>query len=329
MARPILGCAWVLALAASSLAAQARAAQQGPGELKLPLKPGSVRFAVIGDSGTGEKPQYEIAQKMAAFHMRFPFEFVLMLGDNIYGNSRPADLKSKFENPYAPLLETGVKFFASLGNHDNPNERFYAPFNMGGKRYYSFRKGNAEFFALDSNYMDPEQTQWLEKQLKASKADWKICFFHHPLYSDGKYHGPDKDLRARLEPIFEGGGVNVVFSGHEHLYERIKPQKGIQYFILGSSGKLRNNDLRASGEMAKGVDSANAFMLVEITGDQLHFQTILRTGETADFGVVELHTIRQGRTGESKPSGKAEDSRPVLRASAIRNGAGEPRYRIR
>ena len=121
---------------------------------------------------------------------KFPFEFVLMLGDNLYGHEKPSDFVRKFEEPYKPLLNAGIKFYAALGNHDNPNERFYKNFNMGGKRYYSFKVGNIEFFALDSNYMDPQQLEWLKKQLQASKSDWKIAFFHHPLYSDGKRHGP-------------------------------------------------------------------------------------------------------------------------------------------
>src|SRR5437870_2912378 len=156
-------------------------------DLQLPLKPKSVRFAVIGDSGTGESGQYEIARHMLSYRDKFPFDFVLMLGDNIYGGASPADFSAKFELPYKPLLDASVKFYASLGNHDNPNQRFYKPFNMGGQRYYSFKSGKAEFFALDSNYMDPQQLDWLTKQLQNSKADWKICFFHHPLYSDGRY----------------------------------------------------------------------------------------------------------------------------------------------
>src|SRR5690348_14817090 len=159
----------------------------GGADLKLPLKNNSVRFAVIGDMGTGLKPQYETARQMAEWHGRFPFDFVLMLGDNLYGRQGPLDIKKKFEKPYQPLLNAGVKFYASLGNHDNPNECYYKPFNMGGNRYYKFSVGNAEFFALDSNYMDAQQLEWLKKQLAASKADWKLCFFHHPLYSDGKF----------------------------------------------------------------------------------------------------------------------------------------------
>jgi 3',5'-cyclic AMP phosphodiesterase CpdA len=258
-----------------------------PLDLKLPLKPKSVRFAVIGDSGTGDPPQYEVAAQMNAWRQVFPFDFVIMLGDNIYGGKTAADLKKKFEYPYGPLLDAGVKFYASLGNHDDTNERDYKPFNMGGKRYYSFKKGDVEFLALDSNYMDPEQMTWLTAQLAASKATWKICFFHHPLYSDGKFHGPNVDLRKQLEPLFTANGVSVVFSGHEHLYERIQPQKGITYFVLGSAGELRPHNLRQSSEMAAGFDTDRTFELVEISQDTLYFQTISRKGETVDSGVLE------------------------------------------
>jgi hypothetical protein len=253
----------------------------------LPLKAGSVRFAVMGDMGTGDKPQYDVALQMERYREKTMFDFVLMLGDNIYGGKSPAEMKKKFDDPYKPLLDAGVKFYASLGNHDNPNERFYKPFNMGDKRYYSFKKGNAEFFALDSNYMDPEQLQWLTGALHDSNAAWKVCFFHHPLYSDGKFHGPDTDLRARIEPIFQANGVRLVLSGHEHLYERIKPQGGIYYFVLGNSGELRPHNLKPSPDTAKGFDTDRDFMMMEIAGDQLYFQTISRTGETIDSGEID------------------------------------------
>src|SRR5690242_153587 len=212
-------------------------------DLKLPLKPNSVRFAVIGDSGTGGREQYEVAQWMENYRQKVNFDFVIMLGDNIYGGHRPRDFEDKFEKPYKPMLDAGVKFYASLGNHDDPDvERLYKPFNMGGEHYYVFKKGDVAFFALDSNYMDPKQLDWVKQNLSNSHASWKICYFHHPLYSDGKSHGPDLDLRTQLVPLFRQYGVNVVFSGHEHVYERIKPEDGIAYFILGNSGKLMTHD---------------------------------------------------------------------------------------
>src|SRR5579862_135326 len=257
-------------------------------DVRLPLESRSLRFAVIGDSGTGRHEQYEVAQEMEAYQQKVRFDFVIMLGDNIYGGHRPADFARKFELPYKPLLDAGVKFYASLGNLDNPHdERLYKPFNMGGERYYSFKKGDVAFFALDSNYMDPAQLRWIEQNLRDSQARWKICFFHHPLFSTGKSHGPDVDLRAQLLPLFERYKVNVVFSGHEHVYERIKPENNIYYFILGNSGKLMTHDFHKSGEMIRGFDTDRTFMLVEISGDKLFFQVISRAGETIDSGAIQ------------------------------------------
>lgn len=254
-------------------------------DVKLPLKPGSVRFGVIGDSGTGDRAQYEVAQVLEKYREKVGFNFVIMLGDNIYGSHSAGDFAKKFEQPYKPLLDAGVKFYASLGNHDDPNvERLYKPFNMNGERYYRFSKGDVEFFALDSNYMDPEQLKWVGESLQASKAKWKIAYFHHPLYNPGKHHGPDLDLRAQLLPLFQKFGVNVVFSGHEHVYERLKPIGDIYYFVLGNSGKLMRNDFKSPDAMAKSFDTDQSCMIVEIAGDQLYFQTISRTGQTIDFG---------------------------------------------
>jgi len=265
--------------------------------LTLPLKDDSVRFAVVGDIGRDSKGRYDVAEQMAAFHDEFPFDFVILLGDNVYGAIGPADVRTKFEAPYKALLDAGVVFHAVLGNHDNPNVRFYEPFNMGGERYYTFRaseggvskltEGGVRFFALDTGYLDEPQLDWLEKELAASSSDWKISFFHHPLYSSGKTHGSALESRAILEPLFVRYGVSAAFSGHDHLYERIKPQKGgIVYWVAGGGGSLRKGDLRATDMTAKGYDRDYHFMLVEITGDDLYFQAINRTGVTIDSGAV-------------------------------------------
>lgn len=264
------------------------ASTQRADDFKFPLKSNSVRFAAIGDMGTGEKPEYETSAQMEEQHKTFPFEFVIALGDNIYGGHDAADLERKFAAPYKDLLDAGVTFYASLGNHDDAGiERFYKPFNMNGENYYTFKKGNVQFFALDSNYMNPRQIDWLQKNLQsASASDWKICFFHHPLYSSARKHGPATDLRLVLEPIFLKYGVNVVFSGHEHIYERILPQKGIYYFTEGSSGQLRAGGLDRSSITANGFDTDQAFMLVEIAGDEMYFETVSRMGKTVDSGII-------------------------------------------
>jgi predicted phosphodiesterase len=269
----------VLALACASIYAQ---------QLTLPMKEGSVRFAVIGDSGTGGGAQRKVAERIAAVHKMYPFEFVLMLGDNLYGSEDQDDYASKFERPYKPLLDAGVKFYAALGNHDDPSQAMYKPFNMEGKRYYSFKapRGSVRFFALDSTYMQKEQLDWLEKELASSDSDWKIAFFHHPLYSSGEKHGSDDELRAQIEPLFVKHGVDVVFTGHEHFYERLKPQNGIHYIISGAAAKLRRGNIATSPMTAKGFDQGYTFMVIEITGNQLHFQTISDEGKTIDSGLI-------------------------------------------
>jgi hypothetical protein len=261
-------------------------------ELTLPNKAsGTLKFAVIGDSGTGNSDQYRLAKVFTDSHARFPYEFVLMMGDNMYGGESERDFQRKFEIPYKPVLDQKVKFYASLGNHDSPNQRMYKLFNMGGERYYTFRpKLGVRFFALDSNYMDRTQLQWLEKELAASGSDWKIMFFHHPIYSSGGRHGSDTALRDQLEPLFLKHGVDIVMAGHEHFYERLKPQKGIHYFISGGAGKLRRGDV--SGEFTeKAFDTGFHFMLMEIDGDQLHFQVISDLAKTVDSGVIARRRV--------------------------------------
>jgi 3',5'-cyclic AMP phosphodiesterase CpdA len=263
---------------------QSRPAAVAPQQAQA--KQPELKFAIIGDTGTGGSEQYEIGRKLTATRGTFPFEFVIMLGDNMYGGENPKDFQTKFEKPYEALLSTGIKFYASLGNHDLPERQIaYKPFNMGGQRYYTFKpKDGVRFFALDSNYMDKKQLDWLDTELKNSGSEWKICFFHHPLYSSGEKHGPSLELRKVLEPLLMRYGVDVVFAGHEHFYERIKPQHGIQYFILGSSAKLRKGGIETTEITAKGFDTDNAYMIAEISGDEMNFQTISRKGTVVDSG---------------------------------------------
>jgi hypothetical protein len=265
----------------------AASSSSAPVKLTLPLKEGSVRFMVVGDTGTGSDKQQQLADVMVQYRQAFPFEFALMMGDNLYGGESPADFKAKFEDVYKVLLDDKVKFYATLGNHDLSNQRFYAKFNMNGEEYYRFTKGNVAFYSLNSNYMDARQLKWLEEQLSKDTAAWKICFFHHPPYSSGGKHGSDTKLREVVEPLFLKYGVNAVFTGHDHFYERIKPQKGIYYFVSGAGGKLRDGDVKKGSPLTeKAFDKDMSFMLLEIAGSEMHFQVISRTGETVDSGVL-------------------------------------------
>ena len=132
--KPLAAVATIIALAVMGIGAQ---------DLTLPNKPsGTLKFAVIGDSGTGDSNQYRLAKVFTDMHQRFAYEFVLMMGDNMYGGESARDFQKKFEIPYKPLLDKGIKFYASLGNHDSTNQKMYKLFNMNGERFYTFRPQN-------------------------------------------------------------------------------------------------------------------------------------------------------------------------------------------
>jgi 3',5'-cyclic AMP phosphodiesterase CpdA len=152
-------------------------------------------------------------------------------------------------------------------------------------------RNNVRFLALDSTQMDPKQLAWIEGVLRDSQEEWKIPYFHHPLYSNAARHGSSVDLRVLLEPLFLKYGVNVVFSGHDHVYERLVPQKGIYYFVSGAAGQLRRGNMTRSPQTAASFDQDLSFMLVEVAGPEMFFQVVTRTGRTVDSGMIR----RQGQ----------------------------------
>jgi predicted phosphodiesterase len=269
----------------------------GADDQSLPPKPVSLKFAVIGDSGRWSTEQQETAHQLALQRQKFPFEFVLMLGDNNYGDGSPESYKTRFEQPFKPLLDLDVKFYAARGNHDAGPQWLYPLFNMNGHRYYTFEESSgvlpaligerAQFFAADTVDLDNEQLIWLDQELSKSKADWKIVYLHHPLYSSGRYAFSSAVRRRTLEQALIEHGVDVVFAGHEHLYERLVPQRGVMYFVAGATGSVRVGDLQPSAYLAKGYDRDLSFMLLEIAGDTMYFQAINRVGETIDSGRIK------------------------------------------
>jgi hypothetical protein len=278
-------------VAAAILFMAVAARQASAQNATLPDKPDTLKFAVFGDNGTGRPPQMELARQMAAVHEAIPFEMVFMLGDNIYGGESPRDFMDKFETPYGPLIAEGVQFYAVLGNHDvNKTDRSYKPWNMNGERYYTIAKDDVRFFMLDTNDLDPPEVSWLDDALKNAREDWKICFYHHPVYSNARTHGSDLDLRAVLEPMFVKYGVTAAFSGHDHVYERIKPQKGISYFVSGAGGQLRKGDVAPAADTAAYFDQDRSFVVVEIDGTSLFFEAISRLGKIVDAGVIHVRS---------------------------------------
>lgn len=253
------------------------------------------RFAVVGDFGTGGSDECSIAASMLAAHHKSPFDLVVAAGDNIYPNGSGRYFTKHFEEPFSGLIKERVKFYAVLGNHDveegRKDQMSYPMFSMEGSNYYSISRNNGmvDFFMLDSTDLGATQLSWLEKSLRESRAIWKLAVLHHPIYSSGKKHGSDLRLRKQLEPLFTHYHVQAVFSGHDHVYERTKPQQGIQYFVTGAGGKCRRGDINMKSEIrAASYDVDNSFMVIEADEREMSFKSISDKGEVVDSGVIKL-----------------------------------------
>jgi Calcineurin-like phosphoesterase len=268
--------------------------------LAMPEKLRSVRFAVLGDTGTGDANQAKVAETLWSYYSQgHRFKFILLLGDNLYAAMETArDYEREFTAPYKRFLDARIGFHATLGNHDLVSQDAFKPLGMSEHAYYSFKEGNVRFVSLNSNDpSDPEQLAWLDKQF-AGENGWRICFFHHPLYSSGVHREEAAQMRTILEDPLVKNKVNVVFSGHEHFYERSKPQRGIQYFVEGASARVRRGDLRPHEFTAFGYDAEQSLMVVEIAGDEMFYQTLLSSGKTIDCGIV--HRTQESQAGSLK-----------------------------
>ena len=274
-----------MAVALVTVADGALAQQVSP-----PSAKDSVQFLAVGDTGTGDRAQYRSGGADGQGTCRVPFTFAIMMGDNMYGTERTQDYEKKFEIPYKPLLDAKVEFYASLGNHDDPNQRLYKPFNMNGERYYTFKKGNVRVLRPRQQLLRPGPGRLAGEGADRLDLGLEDLLLPPPAVLLGGRHGSEMDLRAQLEPLFLKHGVQVVFAGHEHFYERLKPQKGIHYFVNGGGAKLRSGDITKTSMTAVGFDADRSYMLVEIAGDVLTFQTLTRTGKRVDSGSIRRPT---------------------------------------
>lgn len=282
----------------------------------LPLPSGppaaaEVRFAALGDTGRANPGQIAIAGRMLAIQRTAPFDLVLFLGDNIYESGDPADLGRKFALPYRQLIENGTVLKGVLGNHDIRSNGKGGDlvqqlvFGMGARSYYSFTRGDGlvEFFGLNSNDLARpsagqsarEQLRWLDDRLARSTVKWKIVFLHHPLYSSAKKHGWNstdrnemESVRSLLEPILLKRGVKLVIAGHDHVYERVKPQNGIQHFVSGAGAEIRVGDLQPNSPYyGFGDDRQLSFMLFSVKADGITFWTVNSGGSVIDSGTIK------------------------------------------
>jgi 3',5'-cyclic AMP phosphodiesterase CpdA len=246
------------------------------------------RFISVGDTGTGGDNEYAVAKSMENYLQKFPYSLVLLAGDNIYTDGDIRKIDRVFKDVYQPLLDKDVKFYACLGNHDirtheGLDELDYPTFNMQG-RYYTFTKANLQFFALDTNQIEDWQTQldWLEKELTASQATWKIVFAHHPVYSSGR-HGSNENLIKTLTPLFQKYNVQLYVNGHDHNYERTKSINGTTYVTCGAGAEIRHV---GHSDWTKYSTNKLSFAAYDVYLDYLKISGIDTEGTVFDEGLL-------------------------------------------
>lgn len=267
--------------------------QLNPSGLEIELEPVAwpdseteLNFAVIGDAGTGGTDQFRVARQLAETYRRDPYGLLLTVGDNVYGGDVVDRAKDVIDKPYKPLFDAGVEFRPSLGNHDvDDSDDLLETLETLGMpdRYYNFTEGPIDFFALDSNWMSGAQMNWLREGLGCSDSQWQVVYMHHPLYSSGK-HGSHTSLRDALEPLLVEAGADIVFSGHDHDYERSTPQHGVVHVVTGGAGHLR--DVGAS-EFTVVSKSELHFVLVEVTENSMDIKAINVDGVVIDSFSIE------------------------------------------
>ncbi len=253
-----------------------------------------LRFVATADSGSGDQNQFAVGRAIARYHEKNPFKLVILGGDNIYNSGEMSRIDVAFEQPYAEILNRGVKFRACIGNHDIRTENAdpqvkYTPFNMEG-RYYSYTEGPAQFFVLDTNGNADWKAQmaWLTDALKNSTASWKIVYGHHPIYSSGHY-GTDPEFVKRFTPLFKQYKVNLYINGHEHHYERSNPIDGTTYLVTGHGGaSLR--PVKAKPPTSAFAVSRFGFSTIELWSDRMVIQGIGTNGEVFDRGITIENT---------------------------------------
>lgn len=262
-----------------------------------------VRFAALGDNGSGGRQAMAVAKQLAHTYASSPFEFVSLLGDICYYGNFEDRYEDVFRRPMGPLLNAGVGFELAIGNHDadlrhsdEGIEQIEAELRLLGTpgRFYSVTHGPADFFYLDSSVpgvFGPNastQWEWLDDTLASAASQWRVVLLHHPLYSSGK-HGSTVGARERLEPILARHHVDLVFAGHDHHYERTHPQHGVTHLVSGGGCKTTRVGHDRFTAMAQSVLH---FLLIDIVGDRLTGTCIDADGDVIDR--FELRA-REGR----------------------------------
>lgn len=279
----------------------------------------SFRILAFGDSGSGASEQYDLAKLM----IKQDPAIAIHTGDLVYPDGERSDYPAKFFTPYADLI-AGVPLYPCPGNHDvrtNLAGPMFAEFELPTngpagetpERHYWFDYGQVRFVSLDTNIEHKTLTDviapWMDKVLTDPGPRWKICYFHHPVYSNANY-GPTRKLWNSIVPVMEKHGVQLVLSGHDHLYERsypireqkiVKPGEGIVYITTGAGGaELYAPKATPIPELATVFESSHSFTIIDVTHEELRVKQINIKGTTVDEFRIPHQRAEKPQTEQEK-----------------------------
>lgn len=286
--------------------------------ISLFAAPQPFRFIAVGDTGSGSAAQRRVADQMWRYMQEHPFHMVLMLGDNIYGNTEitgggdPRLFHRKFDLEYERFQEQGVVFHAAVGNHDMQHDGAWSEIHdrkrfgiLGEDGYYKITTPDqvdgcplAEFFALNSELRGEKmqrQVEWLKGELKDSRAVWKFVFLHHPLYTVRGQHAPALVLRRLIEDSLKENHVQFILAGHNHFYARMKPVDQTMQLISGGGG--RHLAFPRIDKCAEISARKYHFLVVEVYPKDVRFTAIDQFGNTFDEKLVDQQYLESAAPG--------------------------------
>lgn len=243
------------------------------------------RFIVLGDSGENSDDQWALLKQMPTV----PLDFMLHVGDMAYELGTFAEFDQNFFKVYEGLLQH-FPVFPVAGNHEyDTNDAF--PYRVvfdlpNNERWYSFDWGPVHFLALDTEQVGPEQVRFIDRDLRANagKKAWTVVLMHKPPYSSGS-HGSELSVRKAFEPLFAKHGVDLVLTGHDHHYERTKPQRGVHYIVTGGGGA--GTYAVKETEISGFAEEVIHFLYVRADSERLEVHAIDAGGREFDQLVLE------------------------------------------
>jgi hypothetical protein len=254
-----------------------------------------LRVALVGDVGDGGDSEHQTAVAIEAQSQLDRYDILMLLGDNVYPAGDPSRIRATVYEPFGPLFSSGTELFAILGNHDELSGRGDAQLEALGMpgRWYAVERGDLLGIALDSTRpKDPDQLAWLQATLAGSDAKWKVVALHHPPYSSG-YHGSSDAARDSFVPLFERYGVQIVFSGHEHDYQRTNPINGVTYIVSGAGSRARRTGIDDFTAVAY---ATHHFVDMNVFDDHIVLRAINQDGEQFDEVIVPASLPHTRRT---------------------------------